>query len=807
MRAPLLPVTIAFAMGIVAGHFLSGTFVLVSAVVLTVLLLTLVSTVWWGVSGRAALVGALGLAALVGFWCVTVRERIVRADDISHIVKDEACLALRGTVVSRPEDRSYSTGITGDRIQRYTRFDMAVSEYQIGTDWHQASGRVRVSVREWTSKILPGDGLELFGKVYRPRGARNPGTFDYTRHLAGLGIRRCMSVRTAEAVSVIRHPGINIHTLGTLGASVRRLPVFNQPEHPENAGMLRCLLLGERYAVDPDVERCFRESGTLHLLAVSGLHVAVFLGTLWYCLRLMRLPERLIATVVIMAALGYAVVAGLRPSVVRAALVAIIFCGGFLIYRRASFLNSLSLAALILLAVNPSALFVAGFQLSFLAVVGIAAFAEPLSRWMLQFGGEYLHRLGAWDSPALRLRWTFNSAVVRAVSVSIGAIALVLPLSAYCFRNVTFLSPLFNIFMFPAIWLVLVTGFGAALLPVAPMLWASRLSVSVLLGLAETFSRMPGSVMYVPRPALWWVVCYYLLMVAVIFHRRLRLRLVYPLASSGLLVAGAFLWMGLRTPGRDELTVFDVGQGSAVVILTRDGSTLLYDLGSFNRGGVGSWIVAPYLLDRGVHCVDVLVLSHSDSDHVNGLRSLLEKIRVRRALLSPSFAWTVGGRKVIRILDDADVPIDFVRRGTRIRLSEQVQAEVLHPGTDDTFTRRLSINDTSVVLRVTSPAGCIQLWGDAETNVFKILVEKDENLSAQVVILPHHGSRVEPPMDRILPEWTNVIVSARESFVPRGRLKTLDAAGCEVFPTWRCGAITVMLDGKRPELRTFVEKK
>ena len=341
-------------------------------------------------------------------------------------------------------------------------------------------------------------------------------------------------------------------------------------------------------------------------------------------------------------------------------------------------------------------------------------------------------------------------------------------------------------------------------IPLAPMLWASRASVSMLLALAEVFSRIPGSVMYVPRPAWWWVLLYYAVCAAAIFHRRLRLRPVWPLAALGLLVAGAFLRMALAGPTHDVMTVFDVGQGSASAVLTRDGGVLLYDVGSADRGRIGERTVAPFLLDAGVQAVDVLVLSHSDLDHVNGLRSLLGRIRVRRALLSPSFTWTDTGKGVIRMMAEAGVPIDFARRGTRIRLSDSVRVEVLHPGINDSQTRRLSVNDTSVVLRLHSPAGRVQLWGDAETNVFKILT-RDEDLSAEVVLMPHHGSRVEPPMDRILPEWKNVIISSRESFVPLERLETLKASGCAIFSTWRYGAVSVRLDGERPDVTTFVD--
>jgi len=802
MRTPLLPVAVAFATGIVAGHFLHGPAVWVIGTLLVLLALLPASMVWRSRGARLARAGQVGLLTLmmcVGFWCITLQEHLVRADDMSHIVHDEAFLTLRGTVVSRPEQRSYSTTIAGQRNRKYTRFDLDVSDHRTSGEWHTATGRVRVSVRAWTSKIAPGDRVELFGKVYRPRDARNPADFDYAHYLNDLGIRRCMSVVTDEAVTILQHPGMNLYALGILGKSARNSPVFENQDHPEHAGMLRCLILGERHAIDPEIEKHFRESGTMHLLAVSGLHVAVLLGTLWYSLRLASVPERGIALVVMVVAVVYAVIAGLRPSVVRAALVAVIFCGGVLLRRRPSFLNSLSLAAIIILLLEPGLLFTSGFQLSFLAVLGISVFTGPLTRWLSGFAGEELFRLGAWDS--LGLRRAFNMAVVKALAVSIAALVLIMPLSAYYFRNVNFLTPLFNIVLFPVLWLVLVTGFAAAALPIAPMVWASQASVSMLLGLAEVFSRTPGSILYVPRPPWWWVVLYFAGLTALLFHRRLRLRPAVPLSTVGLLVAGAFLWMGLRGPAHDQLTVFDVGQGSATAVLTREGRVLVYDVGSSDEGGVGERTMTPFLLDAGVHAVDVLVLSHSDADHVNGLKSLLERIRVRRALLSPSFAWTDSGRGVLRMLDDKGVRIDFARRGTHIRLSESVRAEVLHPSTNDAQTRRLSVNDTSVVLRVHAPAGIAQLWGDAETNVFRLLAPT-EDLSAHVVLLPHHGSRVEPPMDAILPEWKNVIISARESFVPAERLETLEDADCAVFPTWRCGAVTVVLDGERPVIRT-----
>lgn len=795
-RAPFLAPATAFVTGIVLAHFLAGPTWLVVAAVVSAVSLGL-SLLVFRPSGprRAALAGVLGLAAAVGFWRMVVQEQTVSPDDVSGLLASTDSssapvhVLVRGIICARPDMRRIP-GET-DPAPSYTRFDLAVEGLEENGTWCIASGKVRVSVPEAMAKLSAGDRVECFGRLRRPAQARNPGEFDYAHYLSNLGIRSVLSVRTSEAVKVLQHPAVSLYAVGAADRLLGRSRVFQSD--PRRGGVLRALLFGERSAVDPQVERAFRRSGTVHILAVSGLNVAMILGTLWYLLRAVGVPERMIAVVVMTAAVAYAAVAGMQPSIVRAVLVAVVYCGGVLLGRSHSFLNSLALAAVIILVVTPGQILNAGFQLSFLAVLGIVAFAGLDPLLMRLTGGPATQLM---MREVARWRLTLNRAVVRTLSVSIGALVLTLPFSAYHFRIVTLLAPLFNILLLPVIWLVMTAGFAVMALPVFPLTWVSGAGLSVMLGIVESAARIPGACFQVPRPPAWWVVAFYALVAMAVWARRVKVRPGLAAAAVGTLAGASLLWVGLIHPAQDELTVLDVGQGCATVVTTRAGTAMVYDCGSTDRSEVGGRVVAPFLLDRAFQRVDLLVLSHPDADHVNGVASLLEVMPVTRALLSPSFQWSQAGVGVMALLSEAGTRIDVAREGTKAALSPEVVLEVLHPGRDDRLTWSVPVNDRSLVLGVKANGGTAVLWGDAGTDVIRLLYGR--GVRADIVLLPHHGSIAVPEIEQMTSERAVALVSAREGFLrPRWR-QALSAPGSEVYSTWDHGALSVRLDGPAP---------
>ncbi|MCD6405667.1 MAG: ComEC/Rec2 family competence protein, partial [Planctomycetes bacterium] len=310
------------------------------------------------------------------------------------------------------------------------RYLVEITGLQAGTHLGRATGSIYLD----TPAVIPWGSL-IEGKAYFriPAAPANPGQFDYARFLELRGIT-CLARAPAEGL--IRVVGrISPCRFRRALAVVRR----SFSERLDRLGLTRlgiipAVLLGERTGLDAALRQSFIRSGTMHLLAISGLHLGIVVGLVWWVLRSVGVSAKGASFVSIVAAVCYAFLAGARPPVVRAALMAIFFFLALMTSRRALVLSVVSTAALVMLLWKPLELFKPGFQMSFAAVLGLSYLGGPLAA---RLGG--LVSRGRFPAAALVHK------ALRVAGYSTGAWLGVAPLSAYHFHSVAFISPLANI--------------------------------------------------------------------------------------------------------------------------------------------------------------------------------------------------------------------------------------------------------------------------------------------------------------------------------------------------------------------------
>ncbi|MBM4080542.1 MAG: ComEC family competence protein, partial [Planctomycetes bacterium] len=385
---PLLPVVIAFAAGILFDRYLPpDTFVVWGAALAA-----------WALCGLTlCLERASRLAPSVAMLCVFTsgaalhdcRFHSFPSHHIKGIARPERTLVrLQGLVIEEPSFRPAKVA-SGDerwpasRQSDRTSFVLAARNLSAAGAWRDVCGKVRVNVYDQVPDLKYGDLIEITGYLRTPSGPRNPGQFDFADYLHRKGIEAYLSAQSAQNLKrLAENQGsfikAQIYRLGRHFKDTidRELP--SKDAHDERASLVRCIVLGEREAVSDELNDAFIKTGTVHLLAVSGLNVALIAGTVWFMLRLFFVPRRVNAAVIVGFVWGYAVLAGLSPSVTRASLMATVFAGGVLLKRQTDGISSLAAAALCVLLANPSDLFDAGAQLSFLAVLGIMTLTQPI---------------------------------------------------------------------------------------------------------------------------------------------------------------------------------------------------------------------------------------------------------------------------------------------------------------------------------------------------------------------------------------------------------------------------------------------
>jgi competence protein ComEC len=500
---------------------------------------------------------------------------------------------------------------------------------------------------------------------------------------------------------------------------------------PEPRGLVPALVVGDTDGLSQQVVGEFRAAGLAHLLAVSGTNLAVVCVAVLLLLRALRCGPRTAAAGAMMALVGFVVLAGPEPSVLRAGVMGAVGLLALAVGRQRAAVPALSVAVIVLVLWDPAMAVSIGFALSVLATGGLVLIAP---RWAERLADRGVPR-----------------GLAEALAVPAAAHLVTAPVVAGFAGEVSMVAIVTNLLAAPVVALATVLGVLAAVVaPVAP--WLAEVLVRLagpeadwLIVVARHGADVPGAV--IPWPGGWLGGlllggCVVLLVAAL---RRRRLRVLVGVVLTGLLVV--VVPVRVIAPGWPPdgwvMVACDVGQGDALVLATGDaGRAVVVDTGPE---------VAPLAacLDRlDVSRVPLVVLSHLHADHIGGLDAVLADravgaVGVSRARVPP-WAWEEVRRKA----QDAGVPVVQLTAGQRLVWSELV-IEVLAPDEEEVMpaveSEGTEINNASLVLRAATPAGRVLLSGDVELAAQTRLLDERADLSADVIKVPHHGSRYTSP--------------------------------------------------------------
>lgn len=642
---------------------------------------------------------------------------------------------------------------------------------------------------------------------------------------------------------------------------------------PDTAGVLDASLLGNRYNLAPHVSERFRKGGTFHILVISGLHIS-FIGAVVFLivkrLTRRRLLQFLVPATIVWS---YTLAVGADATVVRAALM-FSFAGlATIVFRQSSSLNALGGAALMLLIVSPKELFNPSFQLTFLSVLAIVVIAWPLlsnlsviggwhptrstpyppacSRGLRTFCELLFWREQKWAqelartshgyrlfkaSLAARLERSRAQGVLRylfgAVVVSASVNLLLLPLMIIYFHRLSLSSLVLNIFVSLLLAVLVVLALLALLIAqvsaavAAPLFKLADAINWLMVHSVDPFSRFDWATFRLPEysgaSALVYGI-YYLpllvLVIALLHWRPLSLpaqracklhRYVLPLSCVQVLLLTILIFHPFSS-GRASATLrvdfLDVGQGDSALVTMPDGTTLLVDGGGNmidSARRIGETVVSEYLWWRGLSQVDYVLATHADADHIDGLNDVLKNFAVRAALIARRPAADPEYAEFSQTLADTNTPAETIEAGDVIHFGE-VLVSVLWPAAGEKST-----NNDSVVLRVQFGERSILLTGDIEQAAERALLASSQQLHADVIKVPHHGSKTSSTEDFVVatkPQLAVISVGRNSRFGHPHRevVDRWQAQGATVLTTAACGTITITTDGHDLSLTTFVQ--
>ncbi|HXW10703.1 MAG TPA: DNA internalization-related competence protein ComEC/Rec2 [Steroidobacteraceae bacterium] len=729
----------------------------------------------WSVLLACCAIGVLVAAWRRSWWPVAVAVSIAGtswtlsaalANRLDPALEGQS-LSLRGTVVSVPQGTLESL-----------RFRFAPDDGDAGSSTAPKLPRiVELTWYDAPGRVLPAERLDLEVKLRRPRGFANPGGFDNEARMLRERIGASGYVRFGTRLgrahdAAWRHPVLLAR--GRVDAIVRDV-LGTRPA----AGIVAGLSVGLQDALSREQWLTLARSGTTHLMAISGLHIAM-VGAVaaWLGARVQRWRQRLGALAAqrdaavvagALAALAYSLLAGWSVPTQRTMVMIALGSVALALRRRVGIADGLGACVLAVLVADPLAPLSTGFWLSFGAVATIlfaaTGFAHPPSP----------------TASYLRVQAVVTVGLVPMLVGSFGAVSLVAALVNL------YAVPLYTLIVVPAVLLSCAVALASIDLG-APLLHATASLIEVTWPLLAVPAGWPLATWSIAGlDAVAW--CALLAGAAAALA---PLPAAGRLAGIVLVTAACLSRPPPLSPGEASVTVLDVGQGLSVVVETR-GHVLLYDTGPSFRSGsdTGQLVVLPYLRHRGVRALDVLAVSHDDDDHAGGTASVLAMLPVRRLVRGPSIA---ADRLVV---SGATRPARC-RRGDRWQW-DGVQFEWLHPG-PEAYARD---NDGSCVLRVRAGDRTALVTGDVEAQAEADLLATTALAPVDVLVAPHHGSRTSstaPFVAACRPAWVVYAVGHRNrwGFPYAGVVERYDAVGARGLRTSSSGALTFRLRPGRP---------
>ena len=801
MNRPLVSIVLAYAAGLLLAEFFHSAPTALLAVSSFVLLLT--------VSLPKLRSGFLWpLLALIGWSNYSVRTAAISPHDLrTQIGTEPALVTVRGELLETPRQMVYER--EGEKVWR----SLATVRVQSCQRLKQNSAApahgdiLTTTPGVLGTNIFAGQTVEISGVLGQPPRPVAEGLFDYQSYLAGRGIFYQLDVETTndwKVISPIAKPTPwGDRFLNWAQAAL----AYGLPAPDEPLELLWAMTLGWRPALTDEVSAPFMKSGTMHIFAISGLHIALIAGILMAVLRTMQLPRFWCGLVVIPIIWFYTAATGWQPSAIRSTIMMSLVIGGWMLRRPGNLLNSLAAAALIILVWDPAQLFQASFQLSFFVVLSIALFMPPLEKIrdrLLQIDPllprELLPRWQRWSYPVARLLLTW-------LAVSLAAWFGSWPLTAYYFHIFSPVTLLANLIIVPLSSAALAANLGSLVcgdwLP-----WGTELFnhsawfwMWCMVAVSEWLVQLPHAFFYVASPGVMDFVIYFTTLIAV--TSGLVFRQGWRVAAAIWLVAaiGFYGWRIFDARNITTLTALPLNGGSAVFVRDGKAGDLMIDCGATNSV---KFITQPFLQSQGVNRLPQLILTQGDIRDMGGVGLIDDTFPVEQILASAVKFRSSAYRKTV---NDAEA---FPKVKRTLQPEDSIgDWQVLYPYPTNNFSQA---DDNSLVLKGEIRGLKILLLSDLGLTGQRDLVGRESDLTADIVFtgLPE---RSEPLGNRLLEKIKPRLIVVMDSKLPatkrssRSLRERLEQKEIPVIYTRNAGAVTVVIRPDQWDLRTMDGQK
>lgn len=802
---PILPFAIAFLLGVIVAYIIHSVrsvwIILECVLLLNVIFLAFGFKTNMNI--RLLLVFSCSCFVFFSFGMIRYYSMInIPPNHISHYFNSERELAtLQGKVISSVRTDQWQTGISSiPWLNSKSSFYLDTTGIKTANGWQKASGKVRVQVGKPISHVKHGNIVQIECWLSRFSPPPNPGQFDLSRHMARRGVHVAATAAIKEGVEVIdSRPSLLSKTQTILYRFTSKALLDESVTDNDVRSLVSALILGRRSNISPHIMAAFRDTNLAHFVSLSGMHVGLLAGSLWVMLRMTGLRKRPRAILCIILILLYAMVVPPRAPTMRALFLSCFFFASVLLKRQANPLNTLALSALVLLFFRPYELFSAGWQLSFMSVLGILLFYPTVQFQLLT---RLFYPLVPYLKRFVGLQY-FLHGVIELLAIGISIWLTIAPILLYYFGRINPLSPLWTILALPFVLVVLYAGFIKILLSaVFPTLasvfgWILNLGSKGLESIVVVLSKIDFVQIVSYRPGLPLVLAIYSLMLGICLlpscYRRTR-KGVLILIVLCFLFPGISRHVDIKNRNTLEMTCLSVGHGQCIVLSGPNNEHVLFDAGSITNKNITHKTIFPYLQHQSIFSLDAIYLSHGDLDHMNAVADLASYVKVKniyanKVLLQTAQKPSVEKELCEHLFETGHTPKP-IRRYTG---QKGLTIQSIWPSAEVVNNLSVSENDKSEVLLIEYANRKILLCGDIERQSQKQLMELYPDLNIDMLILPHHGSTNNLDnhfIEHLKP--SSVIASGSQRNM--GNTYHPPAGSCmKVFHTATDGAITIKI--------------
>ncbi len=637
-------------------------------------------------------------------------------------------VSIKAIIISEPVDKDYK--------KTYT-----IKVEEINGDKKYKNTKLLLDIKKSELKEEPefGDEIEIIGELKKPNGARNYKGFDYKQYLKSKKIYATVS---SENYKIISKKKIDIISKVINSVQNNMKSNINKILNEEEAALCIGILVGDREAISEQTEDNFKKSNLTHMLAVSGSHITYIINALAMLLGKTSKRTSKIFTIIIL--IFFMALTGFTFSVIRACIMGILVLLASLMYRKPDTINNLGISSFIILLFNPYAISDAGFLLSYGGTIGIVLLGDKIENAIYKEENKNKNIINK-----------IIKYIITSFSITLSANLIIIPIMAYNFSTVSFTFWISNILAAPIMEIATIFGFiiyfiSIFFIPLAKFLGIFlNLLLYLLLKIAEVSSLIPGSSIYIKTPYIIECIIYYLFIVLWLkwdyIKNAIKVKKILKVlvASSILLIIFSSVLI-YYYPKTLKIYFVDVGQGDCTLIKTPTNKHILIDGGGseFGNFDVGESTLLPYLLDRRITTIDYMLISHFDSDHIDGLFAVMENLKIKNIIISKQGEKSDNFIRFQELVKNKKVNVLVVKKGDRIQIDKYSYFEILFP--EKNLIQDNVLNNNSIVANFCSIGFKLLFTGDIEEIAEKRLWElyrDTDKLKSTILKVAHHGSK------------------------------------------------------------------